>query len=217
MSRRQVEIYAVADVVAPELQLHVRAGTGASALLFGWSREPEPIDGGVPAAVVDIFAHALARNGPVAFLHAAVPAARDGVWQEVAGEQWLRLSPTLVQRVRGHRPVALVISRRAERLRELFSGDVSWSQQLQAGLLLREGAAPAISRAHIEALVTARDAAFSTLPVPAEAAALVLPAVDGDYIEMVASSAHVLASLRAAVATESTRRGVLFQERTDWR
>ena len=217
MSPERVTVYVVDEVAAAELELHVRPGTGARCALYGWDVVPEPVDAGPPTQVVDVFAHALAKVATVAFLDAPVPEVRDDGWQLVGGDQWRRLAPTLGQRLLGHRPLALVATRCAERLRALFGGEVSWSQRLQAALVLGDGPLPPITRDQVVAVVEARDADLAALPLPVGVTALVLPAVDGDYLELVGRDPAVVAAIRAAVATECAQRGLGFEARTDWR
>src|SRR5262249_9035976 len=109
--------------------------------------------------------------------------------------------------------VALIATRDPVRIRSLFSSIASWSQQAQAGFVLRDGPLPMLSRSVVERVVTARDAVLTDLNVPQEGRMLVLPAVDGDYIEVATSDERLFESLRATTVAACLRRDLLCESR----
>lgn len=194
MTVERIEMYVLEDLRAPALQLHVRPGAGACCALFGWDVSPPLIDEGPPAIAQAVFATALLRCGTLAFL--AEPVSHAGQ---------LRRPP---------RPV-LAATDRFDRALALFSSTASWGQQQQAGFVFARGALPTLAPRLITAVLDARDASLSSLDLPEHVIALVLPAVDGDYLELVARSPSVREAMRDAVASECTLRGIPFSARPD--
>jgi hypothetical protein len=103
-------------------------------------------------------------------------------------------------------------TRDLERARGLFT-EMSWPQQHQVGFVLREGRLPSLTRRLVSDVLSAKDASIGVLGLPEEVLALALPAVDGDYLELVAREQSTREDVRAAVAAECERRGLPFGSR----
>ena len=101
-------------------------------------------------------------------------------------------------------------TRAPERARTLFTGSVSWSQQHQVGFVLREGRLPTLTRRHVVDVLAARNSTLSALGLPDEVLALVLPAVDGDFVEVVARDHAIERAMHLAISEECERHGVPF-------
>ena len=104
-------------------------------------------------------------------------------------------------------------TRAPERARKLFTGSVSWSQQHQVGFVLREGRLPTLTRRHVVDVLAARNSTLSALGLPDEVLALVLPAVDGDFVEVVARDHAIEQAMHLAISDECERHGVPFGTR----
>lgn len=214
MSERTI-LWVAEDVLAPELQLHVRPGAGVACALFGWDVTPVPIDAGPPQLVEEILAHALVHEATVAFLHPEM-APRSSTWESREGDLWLHLPAGLVDRLRGRVASTLVATRRPERARDLFDC-AGWSLRAQVGLLLPEGTPPIFGGELLRRALDANNVAFEELQMPAAIGALVFPAVDGDYLELVARTPALRSAVREAVRRECEARGVVFEVRSSWR
>lgn len=213
MTTERVTVYAIDATSNRALQRHVVPGEDAHCDLYGWHVEPPAIDAGPEAPVEEALAAALVRCGTLAFL--ADPDRRPGssAWTMAIEGSWLQIQPTLFDRVRRRLPPWILATRHAEPARQLFSGAVSWGQQHQVGLLLRDGALPILGRQLVVDLLGARDAPICELGLPDEVIALVFPAVDGDYLEIVAREASTRDAIRGAIADECGQRGLSFDVR----
>jgi hypothetical protein len=194
-----------------ELQLHVCPGPGAFSKVFGWDVVPPPVDAGPPPVLETVFATALVRCGTLACLTDSGPPAssvpRHG-WAQVGEDHWSRLSPTLVDRFL-RPPPWMMATRDPERARTLFTG-MSWDQQQQVGLVFRGDRLPHLTWRFVRDLAGARNARIEDLAIPQEVALLALPAVDGDFLELVARERSTLEFAHSAIAAECERRGIRF-------
>jgi hypothetical protein len=202
-----VILYMVHDVRDPRLALHVRPGHSVRHAVFDWDVVPPPVDAGPPSAIAAVFAEALAETGRVAFVDTPIVKLPEHAWHAVGGDAWLPLA----RRFREPR-AALVATRDPARIRTMFSSIAIWSQQNQAGFVLRDGALPMLSRPQVERVITARDVAFDQLALPDEVRALVMPAVDGAYIEVAARDDRMFDHLRDEVAAACRARGIAFED-----
>lgn len=214
MTPERITVYALDTPARASLQCHVRPGKGAFCALYGWDAAPPPIDAGPPARVEEVFAAAVVRCGTLAFL--ALPdriPPRTG-WDTGRDGSWLRIPPSLADRVRRRRPPSIFATTSPDHARLMFSGPVSWSQQHQVGFLLRAGRLPVLDRRLIAHVMAARDASITSFGLPDDVIALALPAVDGDYLEIVARDDSTLTTIRSAIAGECERRGVTVESRS---
>jgi hypothetical protein len=130
----------------------------------------------------------------------------------VDDDHWMRLSPTLYDRVLRRPLSSIMATRSAERARSLFS-EGGWSQQQQIGFLLREGQLPMLTRQLVVTVLDARNVGINELGLPEEIVAVIMPAVDGDYLHTVAREQSTQDAICAAVAAECESRGIPFGAR----
>lgn len=206
-------VYAIDDVNAPELQLHVQPGPGAHCVLFGWDASPPLIDAGPPPILEQAFAAALVRCGVLAFLHGRTRFLRQRGWFLIGADHWLRLPRTLVDRLRRNPQLWVTATSNAERARALFDDGMTWPLQAQLGLLVPQGQLPTVTRQLVEDVLGARNAPIDALRLPDGVIALALPGADGDFLEVVTRSPATRDAIRSAVASECDQRGVPFSIR----
>jgi hypothetical protein len=213
MVSQKLAVIAAYDISDPRLQLHVRPGRGAYCALFGWEAEPWPADDGPPELVEQVFATALVTCGTLAFLD--VPAQRTSktAWPSAHGDSWLPIKAALWDRVTCRKPPWVVATDAPARARTVFNGDVNWCRQSQVGFLLQRGRFPRLDRDLILKLLTRRYLELDAIDLPDGVVALVLPAVDGDYMEIVTLDAVQRDLIRDAVANECSHRGIPFSVR----
>lgn len=196
------------DVPAPGLQLHVRSGAGAYNAVYGW--EPSPIDAGPPPGVDEMFASALVRCGTVAFLDVPEQRTRRRGWFHDVESSWLPVHGSWLDWLHRRRPPWIRVTDNAACAHRIFDGSVSWDMQAQVAFVLIRGARPSFDRNFIWKLLCARDVPIGDLNLPAEVLALVLPAVDGSYVEIVVRDPALRQHIRDVIAAECDQRGILF-------
>ena len=213
MTTERIAVYAVDTPPDPMLQCHTKPGGGAYGALYGWEMEPPPVDAGPPPLVEEVFAAALVQRGTLAFLaERETPSPQPG-WTVANEGSWLRIPPTLADRLRRRPPPWIFATSSADHARRMFSGSVSWGQQHQVGFLLRPSRLPVLGRRLVIDVLRARDLSITTLALPDDVIALVLPAVDGDFLEVVARNESTWEAIRTAIIVEYNRRGVAFHVR----
>jgi hypothetical protein len=213
MTKEPVSVYVIDDLRVPQLQLHVRPNIGVHCSLYGWDVTPLLVDEGPPPILQDVFAAALVRCGTLSFLATPSRLPSHSGWFAAGDEHWLRLSPTPSDWLRHRRPPWIMATDNPEQARALFAGTPSWGNQHQIAFILKKGQFPILTRRLVVDLLGARDAVFADFSVPNEIMALALPAVDGDFLEIVAPEKSTREMIRAAIADECSRRRITFSSR----
>ena len=213
----ELAVHVYEDVDDAALQLHVRPGPGAHCALFGWKLPPTHIDAGPAAALAAAFAAALASCGTLAFLETPSPRRRRVLgWFTDGGDAWLAVPASLGDRLRRRPPPWFRATDSAERAGRLFDGSISWDQQAQVGLLLRRDSRPLLDRSLLRSVIHARRIDVAELQLPGDVLALALPAVDGDYLEIVARVVTTRDAICHAITAECARRDIPCEARS-WR
>jgi hypothetical protein len=212
----ELAVYVSDDVHKPELQLHVMPGHGACCLLFGWDVFAAHVDSGPPDVLGEMFAAALTQCGTVAFLDIPDRRLSGAGWLVEMRDSWLAIQSTLLDRLRRRHPPWIRATNDPEHARRIFNGNVSWSMQAQVAVVLKQkkqDKLPLLERRLVQDLVSARDVEIGSLRLPEEVAALALPGVDGDYLEVVTRERSTRDLVRTAVERECGKRAIPFSAR----
>jgi hypothetical protein len=164
------------------------ASPGSRVGLLDWLLDEDPIDAGVPEDVAELIARALCRTHRVSFLD---PRADDSDLEQwiPAEEGWTRvLQPSLLGRLTRRPRFPLACTGDPDRAAELFRTErFSWDQRAQLIVMSRSsGPPPELSYAQIEAILGGESIGRVQLALPPDVEAIVLPAVDGDYAQLIA-------------------------------
>jgi hypothetical protein len=164
------------------------ASPGMRTGLIDWLLEDAPVDAGVPPDVAELICQALCRSRRVTFLDPRAEETTSPAWS-AGPDGWTRvLQPTLFGRMSGRPRYPLLCTEQPERAAELFSTEgFSWVQKGQIALLSRaSGPPPELGHAQIDAIFRREPIGRIQLGLPADIEALLLPAVDGDYAQLIA-------------------------------
>lgn len=208
----EVAIYSLYDVQGANLQLHIARLPDTFTAVFGWDALHH-VDGGPPDSAIDIFAESFVASGTVAFLDVPENVKSGPGWTRVANDSWLAIPHTLMERISARRPPWVRATNSAGVARRIFQGAVSWEMQTQVAFVLKRDALPEFGRDLVRDLLCARETPLVQLHLPDEVLALVLPAVDGDYVEVASRDPIVREAIRTAVAAACKERGIPFEVR----
>jgi hypothetical protein len=203
-------------VTEPEWRLHVRPGNGAHVALVGWKTRRPSLDAGVPAEVARLVARAICREAQVTFLDASSFDA-GAVWEPI-GDGWRRVvaTPTRVTSG-GARAFPLTCTANPKIAAQLFADDeFQWVLRAQMGLLGCPGdPPPAVDHAALRTVLQAHNASLTEWALRWSIPGLVLPGVDGDFLELVAFDDGFAARLHDALVAECHAAKVPWQVVTE--
>jgi hypothetical protein len=191
------------ELTEPEWRLHVRPGDGAHVALVGWKTRRPRIDEGVPAEVGRLVARAICREAQLTFLDSS--SCDAGVAWEPVDEGWRRVVPAPLRLGSGGaRAFPLTCTADARVATRLFADDdFQWVLRAQLGLLGRLGAPPpAVDHAALRLVLQAHNASLTSWAEAWSIPGLVLPGVDGDFVELVAFDDGFATRLSDALVAE---------------
>jgi hypothetical protein len=191
------------DVTEPEWRLHVRPGDGAHVALVGWKTRRPAIEAGVPTEVARLVARAICREAQVTFLDSS--SVEAGVAWEPTASGWRRVAPAPLRLGRGDvRAFPLTCTSDAKVAARLFTDDdFQWVLRAQMGLLGRLGGPPpAVDHGALRTVLQAHNASLTAWAETWSIPGLVLPGVDGDFLELVAFDDGFAARMHDALVAE---------------
>jgi hypothetical protein len=195
------------------------ASPGMRTGLIDWLLDESPVDAGVPLDVAQLICHALCRSRRVTFLDPRAEEEPVSAEWSAEPEGWTRvLQPTLLGRMSGRPRYPLLCTEDPQRAAELFSIErFPWPQKGQIALLSRAaGPPPDLGHAQIDAIFRREPIGRIQLGLPADIEALLLPAVDGDYAQLIAlEEVHrkrIIDDLASACA-DTDRRWAIVEEK----
>lgn len=191
------------DVTEPEWRLHVRPGDGAHVALVGWKTRRPSLDAGVPVEVGRLVARAICREAQVTFLDSSSMEA--GVAWEPVAAGFRRVVPAPLRLGQsGMRAFPLTCTADAKVVARLFADDdFQWVLRAQMGLLGGLGdPPPAVDHGALRTVLQAHNASLTEWAQTWRIPGLVLPGVDGDFLELVAFDEGFAARLHDALVAE---------------
>jgi hypothetical protein len=195
----------------PCWQLHPSTLQAAQFGLLGWICTRAPIDAGVPDEVVSIVSDVLVRRCRVSFLDAATPTAETtGTWNAVTSGTWAcRLQSPRRQWLKPARRYDLTCSDHAQVVSQAFrSTTYAWERRCQVLLLSpRDSAPPPLTYRHIHGLSERTIVDVSELGMSTGVQGLLVPGVDGDFVEIILLDTHLWQLLLRDLEAESLSRG----------
>jgi hypothetical protein len=177
------------DPLDQRWELHASPSRSYSSALLGWRSHEHPIDAGVPSDLAAVFARALCEFGMTTFLHSGSAAAveHDGSWHRTELDQIACvLKPPLWDRVRGRPILSFLRTARPSIVETMFDdGYYQWTEKNQIAFLSRTDTFP--PRLDYRTVIKVLEAQAEDLSWLAklECPCLVLPAVDGDFVELI--------------------------------
>ena len=187
------------------------AGAGARVGLLGWVLDAPNVDAGVPPKAAGIVARAACRQHVLIFHHrVAIEHGAHRTWIDVPGGWTCVLEPPTIKRLLGRPALPLVATSDPARAEELFHSEgFSWELRAQTVLLFQAGSPPpSLSYVMLEDALSGRASARPRLGLPADIRGLLLPGVDGDFVELVAFDEPLWRTLPAELASECAKSGV---------
>lgn len=191
------------------------AGTGAGARvgLLGWVLDAPRIDAGVPEKVARIVTRASCRQHLLIFHHRlAIERAAPRTWTAVPGGWACVLEPPVIKRLLRKPGLPLVATSDPGRAEDLFNAEAfSWELRGQIVLLSPRGSPPPpLSYAQLDDARSRKRIDDARLGLPAAIEGLVLPGVDGDFVELLAFEERLWRTLPEALAEECANSGVAW-------
>jgi hypothetical protein len=171
--------------------------------LLGWKTRRPSLDTGVPAEVGRLVARAICREAQVTFLDST--SAEAGVAWEPDDAGWRRVVPTPLRLgASGPRAFPLTCTAEPKVAARLFADDdFQWVLRAQMGLLGCPGdPPPAVDHAALRVVLQAHNASLTDWAQKWSVPGLVLPGVDGDFLELVAFDDAFAARLHDALVAE---------------
>jgi hypothetical protein len=188
---------------------------GADGAIVGWIQDAQPVESGVPPEVTRAIAGALLKYCRLTFVDPGQPKSPD--WQQrgdrsvrfLRAEGMRRLNPSA-----GYPLTSTVSLNPALRL---FETDESlWTLQSQVVLLNdRQGPAPSVSFARMDALMRTRKLEPACLQAECGCLGVMTPGPDGDFAQLISWQAGAMEGFTQALAAEAARAGLLFAEVSD--
>ncbi len=163
-----------------------------------WESATPSVDAGVPAWAVGVLARALCADHCLSFLVAPSDAAEGPL-----------MKPSLLDRARGARSMGLISTTDAAQAEAMLDDSTSaWMYRNQVGLLsAREAPPPQVDYATLAGLIRARG--LTRWPdLDAAVRGLVLPAHDGDFMQVAFREPQALAAWFARLAEACSAAGV---------
>ena len=191
------------NVSEPEWRLHVRPGEGAHVALVGWKTRRPSLDAGVPAEVGRLVARAICRVAQVTFLDSTILDA-DVAWQAVPGGARRLLPAPLRAGGPGARAYPLTCTSDPQVAARLFADEeYQWVLRAQLAILSAPGTPPpAVDHPALRTVLQAHNAQLTEWAKTWSIPGLVLPGVDGDFVELVAFDEDFAARLHDALVAE---------------
>jgi len=209
----------------PRWALRWRPGDATVGIL-GWMMSAAPVEGGVPATVARILAETLCRVARVTFIAASTkgrPSSDDWVPVE---EGWrCKLSPPTVRRLTGAPVFPLVCTTEPRLARALFEvPGFAWELRAQVVLLSPlEKPPPHVTYQDVQDLFGQVVLERRTARLGADIVGLMLPGVDGDFVELISFAPDGWQRLRDRLSATCSQARVAFDivpepgfARTEW-
>jgi hypothetical protein len=185
---------------------HLRGGgAGADVGLLGWVMDRAPVDAGVPTEVAGIVVRAVCRSQVLTFLYPlAVQQAESSTWTRAPWGWACVLRPAAFQRALGKTTFPIIATSDPATARELFRADgFDWDLEGQIVLLSAAGSAPpSLDYDHLERLFGNAPLNRAATRLPKEFTGLLVPGVDGDFLELVTFDDAVSQVVSDAIALE---------------
>jgi hypothetical protein len=206
----RTRIFVCRDPLRAEWQLGPLPPAAGRMMLIGWKQEPEPVDGGVPAAVAAVLTRALTSLGRVTFPSSMVQASATSGWSRIGSDDVRGLAAPFTGRVAaamkgtpGH--VVLVSTTDSETARQAFDDPgYPWWMQGQVLLMSASNAAPPdIDREQLLALLDQDWARGAERLARSGIAGILRPGVDGDLAALLTVTGGVDDASLAALEREA--------------
>ena len=207
---RLIELRFTPEPRDPDWELR-GGGAGARVGLLGWILDAPRVDDGVPERVARIVTRASCRWHLLTFLHRlAVERGAPATWITIPGGWACVLEPPTIKRVLQKRAFPLLATSDPALAEELFRAEsFSWELRGQMVLLSPGGSPPpSLSYVQLEDAFRRRWIDHARLGLPADILGLLLPGVDGDFVELVAFDEGLWRSLPEELAAECGNAGV---------
>ena len=209
---RVIELRFTPEPRDPAWQLSA-AGAGARAGLLGWVLDAPSVDAGVPEKVARIVTRAACRQHLLIFHHPlAIERGAPRTWTAVPGGWACVLEPPAIKRLLRKPALPLVATSDPGRAEELFRAEgFSWELRGQRVLLSPRGSPPpSLTYAQLDGAPSRKRIGDARLGLPADIEGLLLPGVDGDFVELVAFDERLWRSLPEKLAGECANSGVAW-------
>jgi len=193
--------------------LYPRAVDGKRALL-GWVSGTQAVDAGVPAAVATFLSKALCGRFTLTFLrHFANLPAHPKQWQAFGASSVKHCRAGLLDRMLGNPSFTLSATHDPLAAECLFYDEkFSWELRAQRVFLSALGVLPYLEYRHVRDIFNwSRPMNVISLLQNTQVLGLMLPGVDGDFVEFCLFEERHWQSLQDALAQECATSGVEFQ------
>jgi hypothetical protein len=182
-------------------------GPAARIGLLGWITDAPQIDDGVPHEVARVIARAACRSCLVTFLHPLPEQQAPSTWQPIPRGQGCVVKPPPLKRALRRPTFPLIATGDPDLAESLFYADgFSWELRGQMALLFPTGSAPPpVTYDALEAVFGGEPIDRDHMQLPAGLLGLLLPAVDGDFAQVIALDEPFWLTLPEMLAEECRR------------
>lgn len=173
----------------PGRDLHARPRPACRIALLGWRTSEVPVDAGVPVDVVHVISRALCRLGMVTFLHSPkhLDMQKTDSWHGASGGYECLLKASPLDKLRGYPDFLLLCTSEPSLVERLFDQTAfQWVLRSQVVFVSPHSIPPqSLQHSDIVLALEGRDADLSSTFRKKGITSMLLPGVDGDYVECV--------------------------------